>query len=77
MSGAHFCVRREPPYPEIEKKPLRHLSAADLAKVAANREMVRIHIPELGPILKELNEAGMVDGWRSVGEVVLLNVDQK
>jgi hypothetical protein len=71
MSKAHFFVKREPPYPEPVKKPLRDLTEIEKAKVAENREMVRMHMPELGPMLKELNDLGMMDGWRSVGEVIL------
>lgn len=64
----------KPPVPRIYKPP-RPLTVREKATVAANRNAVLMHLPEMEPFIKELYEAGMIDGWRSVGEVVLLNVD--
>jgi hypothetical protein len=65
----------KPPVPRIYEKP-RPLTEVEEAAVAENREMVRMYMPELAPMLKELKDFGMVDGWRSVGEVVLLDADK-
>lgn len=62
-----------PDSPEPERRPLRELSPEETAVVARNRAAVHTHMPELVPIIKELQECGMIDGWRSVGEVVLFN----
>lgn len=75
-SGAercHFFVPRSDPFdPEKECKPLRPLSKAEQEKVAANRAAVYEHMPDMLPFFKDLHEAGMIDGWRGVGEVELL-----
>lgn len=53
-------------------RPLRALSAAEQEKVAENRAAVHEHLPEMLPFIKELHEAGLIDGWRSVVKVELL-----
>ncbi len=71
----HFCIKREPPYPDPVRKPLPPLGVAEKAKVEANRAKVHLHMPDMEPFIKELYEAGMINGWRSVGEVVLIDVE--
>lgn len=56
---------------EPVRRPLRTLSVAEQAKVAENRAAVHEHLPEMLPFIKELHEAGMIDGWRSVVKVEL------
>lgn len=68
----HFFVKPEPPYAEPVKVPLRELNPAEQARVARNKAAVYAHLPEMVPFIKELHEAGMIDGWRGVGEVTLL-----
>ena len=69
----HFFVKRTAPFnAETECGPLRELSAAEKAKVAENRAAVHTHIPEAVSFIAELHEAGMIDGWRGVGEVELI-----
>lgn len=53
-------------------RPLRALSAAEQEKVAENRAAVHKYLPEMLPFIKELHEAGLIDGWRSVVKVELL-----
>lgn len=68
-----FFIKPSPPYLDPVKRPLRDLNPAEQAKVARNKAAVYAHMPELVPFIKELHEAGMIDGWRGVGEVVLLD----
>jgi len=67
----HFFVKPYPPYPAIKRVALLQLNPAQTAQVARNKALVCEHMPELVPFIKELHEAGMIDGWRGVGEVVL------
>lgn len=55
--------------PVNETRPLPPLSAAAQARVHENRALVREHLPEALPFIKELHELGMISGWRAV-EVV-------
>lgn len=71
MSRNFFVKRTDMFNPEKERRPLRVLTKAEQDKIAANRAAVHEHMPELVPIIKELHEAGMIDGWRGVGEVKL------
>lgn len=68
-----FFVKPEPPYPDPVKRPLRELKAAEQELIARRRAAVYQHMPDMLPFFKELHEAGMIDGWRGVGDVVLLN----
>lgn len=52
-----------------EGRKLPALSAAAQARVHENRALVREHLPEALPFIKELHELGMIAGWRAV-EVV-------
>lgn len=58
--------------PDPVPRPLRALSAAEQAKVAENRAAVHKYMPEMLPFIKELHEAGLIDGWRSVVKVELI-----
>lgn len=49
--------------PKKEQKPL---SPAEDARVAANKEFVLEHMPELLPIIRSLHAEGLIDGWRAV-----------
>jgi hypothetical protein len=60
---------KRPPPPV--KRPLKVLSAAESERVAENKAVVLKHMPELVPVIKELHEVGLIDGWRSVGAVVI------
>lgn len=64
---ATFCEPRMDKFnPALECKPLKALSEAEQAAVAANQAAIYEHMPELVPIIKELHKAGMIDGWRGV-----------
>ena len=65
----HFFVKPEPPYAEIPRRALLLLNPAQMEKVARNKAAVCEHMPELVPFIRELHEAGMIDGWRGVIEV--------
>lgn len=49
--------------PKKEQKPL---SPAEDARVAANKEFVLEHMPELLSTIRSLHAEGMIDGWRSI-----------
>ena len=68
----HFFVKRTAPFNAAKEcRPLRQLNQAEVAQVARNKAAVYEHLPEAVPFIKELHEAGMIDGWRGVGEVTL------
>lgn len=67
----HFFVPGHP-YPPLKIRPLRELSEREKEIVAVNRAAVYEHMPDMLPFFKDLHEAGMIDGWRGVGEVELL-----
>lgn len=70
----HFFVKRADPFdPAKECKPLRELKPEERARVARNKASVCARLPDMAPFFNELHEAGMIDGWRGVGEVVLLD----
>lgn len=73
----HFFVKENTSFLEAERRPSRALSEAEQAVVAGNRAAVHAHLPELVPFIKELHEAGMIDGWRGVSEVKLLKKEGK
>lgn len=60
-----------PDKPEPERKPPPPLSSAEQARVAQNRRLVHEHMPEMLPIIKELVEEGLIDGWRNVTKVTI------
>lgn len=57
---------------ERVRLPLRELSGAEKQQVAENRAAVHEHLPEMLPFIKELHEAGMIAGWRSIVKVELI-----
>jgi hypothetical protein len=69
----HFFVKPAPPYADPPRKELGALSPKQQQTVERRKAAVYQHMPELVPIIRELHQAGMIDGWRGVGEVVLFN----
>ncbi|MBF8179648.1 hypothetical protein [Herminiimonas contaminans] len=61
-----FVQQAPPPRPVAQPKPLRQLSPAELDKARQARDDIHAHQPELIPMIKQLQELGMIDGWRSV-----------
>lgn len=53
----------KPPPPS---RPPRALTEREVEEVAARRRVVIEHMPEMVPVIKELQELGMIDGWRNV-----------
>lgn len=54
----------------------RPLSEAERERVAENRAFVLEHLPELVPIIGELHQSGIVDGWRCVQNCRMLDHDE-
>lgn len=54
------------PAPTTARRDPADLSQADAARVEANRQFVREHMPELVPTIRALYEAGLIDGWRAI-----------
>lgn len=53
-------------------RPLPPLTEAERVRVAKNYAQVKTHLPELIPLIKELHEAGLIDGLRSIRRVELI-----
>lgn len=62
--------RNEPEAPA--RQPLPPLPAWKQEQVAANKALIEEHMPEMLPEIKALYEAGLIEGWRSVVKVELL-----
>mgnify|MGYP001030781518 CR=1 FL=1 len=56
---------------EIERPQPRELTDAEAVEVAEKRRLVLQHMPELVPEIKELVQAGLIDGWRNVRSVTV------
>lgn len=48
------------------------LTPADDARVAANKNFVLDHMPELLPLIRDLHAEGMIDGWRAISNCNLI-----
>ncbi|SCX40325.1 hypothetical protein [Nitrosospira sp. Nsp1] len=57
---------------EEKQRALRPLSELEQAHAAENRRLVRTHMPELIPEIRELAELGLIDGWRNVMSIEIL-----
>lgn len=62
-----------PPKPLPGRRPLPPLSPAEQARVADIREQARA-LPGVEETIRELYEAGLIDGWRNVLEITPLEV---
>lgn len=67
------------PLPQASEgsKPLPPLSAAERARVERNIKMVKQHLPEMVPFIKEMHELGLIEGWRSVTTVKPISEAEK
>lgn len=58
--------------PEPEPKPVpkrrvpKPLTEAEMARVLQTKSDIHTHLPEMVPVIKEFQEAGLIDGWRNV-----------
>jgi len=64
-------VESNTPAPRV----LQPLSDIEQARVAEKRQLVKTHMPELVPEIKELVELGLIDGWRNVRTVKIFKKD--
>ena len=58
----------------IPAKP-RPLSDEEEAQVAANRDFILEHMPEMLEIIRDQHAAGNIDGWRSIKSCRMLTDD--
>lgn len=54
------------PVKPTEPPPPRPLTPEELANAVAARDFVRANMPELVPMIEQLVELRMIDGWRNV-----------
>lgn len=57
------------------KLPLPALSEAERVRVAESKAFVEARMPEVVGVVKDLYGAGLIDGWRSVASVRLIERD--
>lgn len=50
---------------------VRPLSEAEQAQVAGRVALVKEHLPEVMPLIRELHELGLVEGLRCISEVMV------
>lgn len=53
----------------------RPLTAADEARIAANREFILEHMPEMLDIIRDHHAVGNIDGWRNIDACRMLTDD--
>lgn len=58
--------RAVPATPATTPAKLQPLSAEEEAQVAANRDFILEHMPEMLDIIRDHHAAGNIDGWRSI-----------
>lgn len=44
----------------------RTISPAEAERIAANKDFILEHMPEMLATIRELHAEGMIDGWRAV-----------
>lgn len=59
----------ETPAPRRPPRPAAPIDEAEHARIAANVELHKQHLPEFAPFIKELHAAGLIDGWRSIKKI--------
>lgn len=76
MAG-YKAEKRNPPaaLPAVERLPPESLSEAERQRAAETAQQAKQLMPEIVPFVKELYEAGMIDGWRNV-TITPLNGDE-
>lgn len=61
----------------METKPENGLSASETERINRNREAVYRLLPEMVPFIKELQQLGMIEGWRTIESVRPLTDEEK
>jgi hypothetical protein len=60
-------------YKTLPKRPLRELTQREKEAVVERRAKVHALGQDAVDFVSELHKAGLIDGWRSVGDVVIFN----
>ena len=55
-----------------QRRALKTLTAQEEARAAEMAALHKQHLPEYVPMLKELHALGMIDGWRSIVSIEVL-----
>lgn len=66
MAGYKADTRQRNPPAPAARKPPAPLADAEKARAAATARQAKELMPEIVPLVKELYELGMIDGWRNV-----------
>lgn len=53
----------------VAPRPPAPISEEEAERIRRDIALVKAHMPELVPFIKELHEAGLIDGWRAVQNV--------
>lgn len=59
--------------PPVSNRQPETLSPAEEARIADNRDLVLEHMPEMLQIIRNLHAEGLIDGWRNIKQVRLLD----
>lgn len=76
MSTATYAAAkgRAVPLPTVRNRPTVApiASEAERERIAGNFALVKQHLPELAPFIKELHAVGLIDGLRAINRVEVL-----
>lgn len=53
-------------------RPLRELSDAENDTIAKNVALHKEHLPEFAPFVRALHETGLIDGWRAITHIQII-----
>lgn len=61
--------------PARPRKP-KTLTSAEQARAEEMAALHKQHLPEFNPMLKEMHELGLIDGWRSIVSIEVIEESQ-
>lgn len=59
------------------RRPAAPITEAESQRIRENIATVKAHLPEVVPLIKELHDAGLIDGWRAVQNVQIFTEHEK
>lgn len=71
MTYAKVKGKAAPEKPEARRppRPAAPIDDDERARIAANVELHKKHLPEFAPLIKELHAVGLIDGWRAIQKI--------